>query len=92
MRVYVGGVAKRIEKDALVTGLVGTGEFNEVIGVGGSSLVTAHVDLETTWVELGVTGRQMQGDDLVTDEISTMSKLGRKFKRMGLFMNCEGLF
>jgi len=85
-RELVGAIVEDVDEDTGVVILVGTRESDEFIGAGGSGLVTANVDLDAAGVELGTSGSvsQMKGDDLVTEEISTTSEIGRKTERMGL--------
>lgn len=89
---FVGGVGKGIDTDPSVVVLVGTREADEFVGAGGSGLVTANVDLDTAGVELGTSRLvgQVEGNDLMTEEISTTSEGGRKLKRMGLSVDCGG--
>ena len=66
--------------------------MNEFIRTRDSCLVTTDVNLNTARVELGTSKVicQMEGDDLVTEEVSAGSEGGRKRKRMGLSVNCKG--
>jgi len=83
---FVGSVGEGVDEDTGITVTVGTGESDELIRTGGSGLAAADVDLDAAGVELGTSGLvgQMKGDDLVTDEISTASEVGRELERMGL--------
>ena len=85
-RELVGSVAESVNEDTRVVVLVGTRESDKLIGAGGSGLTTTNVDLDTGRVELGASGliSQMKGDNLVTEEISTMSEVGRELEGMGL--------
>lgn len=85
-RELVGSVAEGVDEDTRIGVLVGTRESDEFIWAGGSGLATTDVDLDAAGVELG-TARligQMKGDDLVTEEISTMSQVGGKLEGVGL--------
>lgn len=90
-RELVGSGGESIDEDTRVVVLVSTRESDKLIGAGGSSLTTTNIDLDAGRVELGTSGlsSQMKGDNLVTEEISTMSEVGRELERMGLSVDCK---
>ena len=53
-------------------------------------MAATDVDLDAAGVELGTSGLigQMQSDDLVAEEIPTVSQGGRKREGMGLSVDC----
>ena len=60
---------------------------------GGSGLVAADVDLDAGGVELCASGviSRVEGDDFVTENMSTVSEVGREVKPMDLSINCKDL-
>ena len=90
-RELISSIAEGIDEDAGVGILVGTRELDEFAWTGSSRLITANVDLDTAGVELSTSGliSQMKGNDLMTEEISTVGEGGRKLERMGLSINCK---
>jgi hypothetical protein len=85
-RELVGSVREGVDANTSVVILVGTREFDEFVGAGGSGLVTANIDLDARGVELSTSGliSQVKGDDLVTKEVPAASEVGRKVERMSL--------
>ena len=90
-RELISSIVEGVDEDAGVGILVGTRELDEFAWAGSSRLITANVDLDTTGVELGTSGliSQMKSNDLMTEEISTVSEGGRKLERMGLSVDCK---
>jgi uncharacterized protein YjbI with pentapeptide repeats len=90
-RELVGSVSESVDEDTGVAVLVGTREFDELVGAGGSGLSTTNLDLDTGGVELGASGliSQMKAENLVTEEISTASETGRELERMRLSVDCK---
>jgi len=78
----VGSIGEGVDEDTGISIRVGTGESDEFIGTGGSGLAAADIDLDAAGVELGTSGLvgQMKGDDLVTEEVSTASEVGRELE------------